>query len=256
MPKGGEGGSSLVGKRIAVLIPTYNERLNISELIPKIEDVFKRNEIDGRIIVVDDHSPDGTADVVEGYSMQYGNVMVLRRPEKMGLGTACLDGFKVALSIKADIIVRMDGDLSHNPENIPKIAAKAEEGYGVVIGSRYIAGGRIENWPLRRLVISKAANLLVRVFLGIKVRDATSEYRAFSSDALKKMSLSEIKTGGYMFKVEILYNAKEHGVKIGETPIVFVNRKVGKSKLGQKEILEFGLQMALLFLRRVKGGFS
>jgi dolichol-phosphate mannosyltransferase len=247
---------SLGEKKVAVLIPTYNERSNITELIPRVEDVFRRNKINGHIIIVDDNSPDGTADVAENYSRRYGNTMVLRRPEKLGLGAACLDGFKAAFSINADIIVRMDADLSHDPKYIPEIASRVEDGYGVVVGSRYVPGGKIENWPLRRLVMSKVANWFVRVLLGIKAKDATSEYRAFSSDALKKLDFSEIKTSGYTFKVELLYQIHRHGIKIGEIPIVFVNRKVGKSKLGRKEIVEFGSQILALFLKRIKGIFT
>jgi len=243
-------------KKVAVLIPTYNERSNITELIPRIEDVFKRNKINGHIIIVDDSSPDGTADVAEDYAKQYGNITVIRRPEKLGLGAAYLDAFKVALASKMDVIVEMDADLSHNPEYLPNFLSKIEEGYDVVVGSRYIQGGGTENWPLKRRIISRGASWVARNLLGLRVEDVTSGYRAFTSNALKNLDLASIKSSGYAFQAEVLYHCKERGIKMGETPIVFVDRKFGKSKLGGREIKEFALRVLSIFFKRIKGIFT
>jgi len=246
----------LLGRKVAVSIPTYNEQSNITKLIPEIEDVFKRNKINGHIIIVDDSSPDGTADVAEDYAKQYGNITVIRRPEKLGLGTAYLDAFKVALVSKMDIIVEMDADLSHNPEYLPNFLSKIEEGYDVVVGSRYIKGGGTENWPLKRRIISRGASWLARNLLGLGVKDVTSGYRAFTSNALRNLDLASIKSSGYAFQAEVLYHCRERGMKIGETPIVFVDRKFGKSKLGRREIREFASRVLSLFFKRIKRIFT
>jgi len=226
--------------RVCVTVPTYNERENISRLIPTLLRVFQDNKIDGWVLVVDDSSPDGTGDVVEALSAEYHNLKVVHRKVKLGLGSAYKDAFRQALmDDETGLVVEMDADLSHDPTYLPAILQAAQRSGGVGLGSRYVKGGCIVGWPVRRKIVSWGANFLTRVILGLPVKDATSGYRAFTRDALTKLRYAEAGTKAYAFQVEILYRCVQQNLSIEEVPITFRERQLGKSKLSGGDIFDF-----------------
>lgn len=228
---------------LSIIIPTYNERENIKILIPQIIEIFKQNGFSGEIIVVDDNSPNGTAKEVKILAERYGNIRLIQRDEKMGLGSAYETGFKKATG---DVIFEMDGDLSHDPLLIPEFVKKIEDGNDLVIGSRYVKSGGINNWGPIRIFISKSANFMANWILKLDVNDATSGYRAY-----KREVLSEINAGseGYAFQVEMVYFARKKGFEMVEIPIIFDDRTMGKSKLGVREIIRFLVVVLTLALK-------
>jgi len=226
--------------RIYVTIPTYNERESISKLILTLLHVFDDNAIDGRVLVVDDSSPDGTGDIVEALSHEHPNIRVIHRKGKLGLGSAYKDAFREALMDPGtDLVVEMDADLSHDPIYLPAILQGAQRSGGVGLGSRYVKGGRIVGWPTKRKIVSWGANFLTRVILGIPVKDATSGYRAFTRDALSKIGYADAGTKAYAFQVEILYRCRQREFLIEEVPITFHERQLGKSKLSSGDVFDF-----------------
>lgn len=226
--------------RVCVTVPTYNERENISRLVPTLLRVLQENKIDGWVLVVDDSSPDGTGDIVEELSKEHQNLKVVHREGKLGLGSAYKDAFREALTDDAtSIVVEMDADLSHDPAYLPAILQAAQRSGGVGLGSRYIKGGRIVGWPMRRKVVSWGANFLTRMILGLPVRDATSGYRAFTREALAKIGYADAGTKAYAFQVEILYRCAQQNLSIEEVPITFYERTLGKSKLSSGDIFDF-----------------
>lgn len=220
---------------IYIIIPTYNEKENISRLIKAIFDL-KINDL--RILVVDDNSPDGTAATVESLKNEYP-VEVLKRPSKLGLGSAYIAGFGYALKKQADYIFQMDADFSHRPEDITRLLEAAEAGYDLVLGSRRVPGGKIEGWKGWRHFTSWGATTFSRLLLGLETKDSTTGFRCFSADLLRKIDWVQIKSNGYAFQEEVLYICEKTGCKIKEVPIIFIDRKLGKSKLGLKDIVEF-----------------
>ena len=223
--------------KVSVVIPTYNERENIKDLIHEISDVFEKNGIDGNLIVIDDSSPDGTAREVENLRERYP-IVLIKRGQKLGIGSAYVTGFKKAIDLNSDIIFEMDADFSHDPEYIPEFV-KSLNNYDLVLGSRYIKGGEIENWSLWRKMMSKGANILARILLGLKVNDITTGYRAYRKETLQGIDLDKIKSNGYEFQAEILFRVVERGFGVKEIPIVFVDRRAGRSKLSKIEIINF-----------------
>ncbi len=239
--------------KVGIAIPTYNEKGNLQPLIERLLRVFQSNEISGRIVIVDDRSTDGTGELADSLAQIYRNVSVIHRPGKLGLGSAYKDAFQFLLSDpEVSVVMEMDGDLSHEPEYIPSFLAKIEEGYDVVIGSRYIKGGAIgKEWaPMRRL-ISKSANFMTTLFVGLNVKDATSGFRAYESYALKTIDLSKIRTNDYAFQIDMLHHCRNAGCEIAEAPIIFQERKHGKSKLGTCAILEFLKTLENSFVGRI-----
>jgi len=218
--------------KASIVIPTYNERENIERLLPEIFKIF-----DGNVIVVDDNSPDGTADAVDGLSGEFP-VTLIRRREKKGIGSAYIAGFRKALDQGADVIMEMDADFSHMPKEIPNFIREMKN-YDLVLGSRYIKGGRIENWNFIRRMISKGGNYIARIFLGLDIRDITTGYRAYRREVLEGIDLAGIKSDGYAFQAEMLFRARERGFRIKEVPITFRDRAHGKSKLSRMEIIKF-----------------
>ena len=220
---------------IAVVIPTYCEAENVGKLINELESL----NLDLWVIVVDDSSPDGTASVVRELMKKYGNLTLVERSKKSGIGTAILRGFRVCSSNlrEADYVAVMDADLSHDPKDLPRLV-KGLEGADVVVGSRYVEGGAIEGWSFSRKAISKTANFLARKVLGLEVRDATSGYRVYRLKAALEI-VDEVENFGFPFQVEVLYRLVRKGFKVKEVPIRFVNRKRGKSKLNLREIISF-----------------
>jgi dolichol-phosphate mannosyltransferase len=211
-----------------VINPTYNEAGNIPRLIPEIL-AQSNSDVNFSVLVVDDHSPDGTADEVR--KMNSPRVHLIERPGKMGLGTAYIDGIKYALENHFDLIIKMDADLSHSPSVLPEFVKKIREGFDVVIGSRYIEGISITNWPLYRLALSSAANYYARLVTGLPVRDATAGFICYRAEVLRQLDLDRIQSRGYSFLIEMKFLCARKGFRLVEIPIIFVERRAGKSKL-------------------------
>lgn len=211
-----------------VLIPTYNEKENISKIIEAVLGLGHQFDI----LVIDDNSPDGTAAIVEDIMTREQQVHILKRPGKQGLGTAYIAGFKWAIEQKYDYIIEMDADFSHNPNDlIPLRAACADEGADVSIGSRYITGVNVVNWPMGRVLMSYYASAYVRIVTGMSVRDTTAGFVCYRREVLETMDLDKIRFKGYAFQIEMKFTAFKFGFKIKEVPIIFVNRVLGTSKM-------------------------
>lgn len=219
-----------------VVIPTYNEKENIVSLI---NDIFLLNIAELKIIVVDDNSPDKTAEVVTQAQKIYPNLYLVKRNNKLGIGTAYIAGFKKALALGADLILEMDADFSHDPKDLPRLITACENGADLAIGSRKIAGGKIIGWNFKRHLMSNGAMLFARLILGIKTKDLTAGFRCFKKNVLEKINLNNIKSNGYAFQEELLYRTEKLGFTIQEIPVIFKERAYGQSKLGKKEIKEF-----------------
>jgi dolichol-phosphate mannosyltransferase len=220
--------------RTAVIIPTYNESENIEALAKEILALEEVTEI----IVVDDNSPDGTGEIADELAKMYrGSVQVIHRSGKLGLGTAYIAGFKAALDSGADCIVTMDADFSHRPSYIPDLVAKSKEAH-LVIGSRYVDGGGTLNWGLRRQLFSRGANAVARLMLGLKAHDCTAGFRCYRREVLESIELDEIFSDGYSFLIEMLYKCQRRGWEIGEVPIIFEDRRLGASKISQREVFK------------------
>jgi dolichol-phosphate mannosyltransferase len=239
--------------KIAIVLPTYNERENIIRLIPQLEEVLDNLNAAGHIIVVDDNSADGTGIEAIRLARAYGNITVIQRPGKLGLGTAYIAGFKRAIEMEMDIVFMMDSDLSHRPEYIPKfIDCMKKTGAGLVIGSRYCNGGGTDGWPLTRKMISFGANFIARVILGInRVHDTTSGFRSFKVETLKKIGYDTVYSNGYSFLGELLFRVHESHISIREIPFTFYERVYGASKLGKSEIKGFILYATRSLLFRI-----
>jgi dolichol-phosphate mannosyltransferase len=217
-----------------VLIPTYNERDNLPLVV---EGVLAH--ADTTVLVIDDGSPDGTGAIADDLARRHeGRVAVMHRQGPRGLGRSYLDGFRTAVASDADVVCQMDADLSHDPRFLPALIASARAGAGLTIGSRYVRGGRVENWPLRRVVLSAVANTYIRTATGLRVRDCTSGFRCWRREALARLPLDSIASDGYSFLVEVTFQAAAAGVRIAEVPIVFVERRQGISKLSTSVLLE------------------
>lgn len=221
-------------KKVSIVIPTYNERENIEKLMPNIEKILIKENIAGEIIIVDDSSPDGTGKLAEALKKKYKNIRVIHRDKKEGVGSARRLGFSLASN---PVIISMEGDNTHNPEYIPKFLQEIKKGADLVIGSRYLKGSKIINWPLKRRVISKVANFISRFFAGTKITDVTNGYRAFTKSLFSRL---KIDSSGYPYNMEFACEAYSKGFKISEIPIVFMDRKKGASKLNvAKEFASF-----------------
>lgn len=226
--------------------PTYNEKKNISELISRVLSSYAGIDI----LVIDDNSPDGTAQVVKEIMKKDQRVHILERPEKLGLGTAYCTGFQWALEKGYDRIIQIDADMSHNPDDIVPLLAESKN-YDVVIGSRYVNGVNVVNWPLRRLILSYAANLYVQIITGLPIKDATGGFKCFRSTVLETIDLSKITSEGYSFQIEMNFISWVKGFKIKEIPIIFSDRTVGESKMSKGIILEAIYMVPLLKFRQL-----
>jgi len=217
-----------------VVLPTYDEAGNI-------DDVLRRTRIaleDVEILVVDDGSPDGTADLAERTGAEIGGVHVLRRPAKAGLGTAYLDGFQRAIAGGYDVVCEMDADLSHDPAMLPALVSAVEHGAELVIGSRYVSGGRIPNWSWRRRLLSRWGNRYAAAMLGLGINDSTSGFRAYSVKALADTDLAQTRADGYGFQIELVYRFVKRNRRIVEIPIDFADRQHGESKMSGRIVRE------------------
>lgn len=215
--------------RKIVIIPTYNEKENIERMIRKVRSL----KDDFHILVVDDGSPDGTGAIVKGLQKEYPDTLfILEREGKLGLGTAYITGFRWCLEHGYDYIFEMDADFSHNPDDLSRLLrACTEEGADMSIGSRYVKGIAVRDWPLSRIMISYGASYYVRTVLGMKVYDSTAGFVCYSRKVLQTIDLDKIRMKGYGFQIEMKYNAWKLGFRIKEVPIIFVDRKEGKSKM-------------------------
>ncbi|HEX9458548.1 MAG TPA: polyprenol monophosphomannose synthase [Thermoanaerobaculia bacterium] len=226
-----------------LVVPTFNESSNIGELIERFF-TYVQNV---HLLVVDDHSPDGTADIVEGLQQKYPNLLLLRRTGEKGLGRAYLAGISTGLEKQFQIIGTMDADLSHDPAYLPLMLTMIESA-DVVIGSRYIRDGGTINWQIRRVLLSWLANKYAAKLLRIPAHDLTSGYRLYRRGTIERLQLKSMKSTGYSFLVELLYRAHATGAKIAESPIVFYDRTMGASKLRSREIYIGALNLFLLRL--------
>jgi dolichol-phosphate mannosyltransferase len=219
--------------KILVIVPTYNERANLPVLVRALM------RLDGvGVLVVDDASPDGTGNVADELAQEFpGRVDVIHRTGERGLGRSYAAGIGRALTGEADLICQMDADLSHNPNHLPALIAAAAD-YDVVVGSRYLHGVSVVNWPLHRIFLSAFANRYIRYVTGLRVRDCTSGYRCWRRDVLARLPMARIASEGYAFLVEMLYEAARGGARIGEVPIIFIERQQGYSKLTGAVLLE------------------
>ncbi|MBC7241947.1 MAG: polyprenol monophosphomannose synthase [Anaerolineae bacterium] len=216
-----------------VVIPTYNERDNISQLVPKIlahGDAF-------HILIVDDNSPDGTGELAEELARQEPRVHVLHRPGKLGLGTAYVAGFRWGLDFGAELIFEMDADFSHDPAMLPVFVEEIGD-CDLVLGSRYVPGGGVRNWPLPRRLMSQGGSLYARTILGVPIRDLTGGFKCFRRQVLESLPLDEVQTTGYAFQIEMTYRTLLAGFRVKEIPIIFVDRVQGTSKMSRRVFLE------------------
>lgn len=217
-----------------IVIPTYNERENLTRLIPAL---FNLNIPNLAVIIVDDNSPDETANIAQNFQEQY-QVHVIKRQRKLGLGTAYMDGFKKALALKADVIFEMDADFSHDPVDLPRLLAALTTA-DVAIGSRRVPGGKIISWGPYRHLTSWVAMTLSRLILKLKTKDVTAGFRAYRRQVLETVLQQPILSNGYAFQEEILFRIEKNGFLITEVPVIFTDRTVGKSKLSRADIWEF-----------------
>lgn len=219
--------------RVAVLIPTYNERENLADVIARVRAAVPALDV----VVLDDNSPDGTGDLADEIAARDDRVHVVHRPGKAGLGAAYLHGFRWATDAGYDAVVEMDADGSHQPEHLPALLAAAEHA-DVVIGSRWVPGGAIVNWPWHRKALSIGGNYYTRVLLGMPVHDATAGYRVYRITALTRMGLGDVASQGYCFQVDLTWRAIRHGLTVVEVPITFVERTSGDSKMSRAIVSE------------------
>jgi dolichol-phosphate mannosyltransferase len=211
-----------------VIIPTYRERENIESLLKAICNLSVLFDI----LIIDDNSPDGTGALIKSMQSSYKNLNLIERPGKMGLGTAYLTGFDWALDKGYDYIFEMDADFSHDPNDLVRLyKACAEEGADVAIGSRYISGVNVVNWPLSRVLMSYFASIYVRIVTGMKVMDTTAGFKCYSRNALKNIRRYRVRSIGYAFQIEMKFTAWKLGYKIVEVPIIFTDRRLGTSKM-------------------------
>lgn len=231
--------------RVAILIPTYNERENIEPLVRAIAAQLPA----AQIAVIDDQSPDGTAQWVSELQAAVPQLNLILRTRERGFAPSYLDGFRWALGGGFEAIVTMDADLSHDPKHLPMLVG-ALDSADVAVGSRYVRGGGVQNWPLYRRAFSQAANLVARVLTGVPVHDVTSGYQAYRRAVLEAIGFEDIRTNGYGFLFELKYRAHRKGFRIVEVPIVFVERRAGASKLSRRHIFEALWLVLRLFLFR------
>lgn len=235
--------------RCLVIVPTYNERENIARLVEEIQRQGKEFEV----LIVDDHSPDGTGELADELAARYpGRVHALHRTGKLGLGTAYLEGFRYGLERGYDYLFEMDADFSHKPEYLPALLKAAQEN-GVAIGSRLVAGGGVENWPWYRKLISRGGSLYSRLVLGLKIHDCTGGFKCFSRALLQTLNLAEnVRSTGFGFQIEVNCLCEWNGFNIAEVPIIFPDRVVGKSKMSKKIFLEALLMVWKLRARQAE----
>ena len=220
--------------RPLIVLPTYNEAENIADILRRVRAVVPH----AGVLVVDDSSPDGTADIVRAMAPEVGEVEILSRPRKSGLGSAYRDGFKWGRQRGFDVLMEMDSDFSHDPADIPRLLKGIDDGADLVIGSRYVPGGQIPHWPWHRRALSKYGNRYSSAMLRLDVRDLTAGYRAYRSDMVARIDIDNVRADGYGFQVEMTYFVAQAGGRIVEVPIKFVDRVRGTSKMSMNIVVE------------------
>jgi dolichol-phosphate mannosyltransferase len=230
-----------------VCLPTYNERENLERMVRAL------GEVGVRVLVIDDNSPDGTGALADGLAQELDYVAVLHRERKEGLGPAYLAGFERALADGAELILEMDCDFSHDPTDVPRLIAAAEEGADLVIGSRYVPGGSIPNWGLLRRFVSRGGCVYAQVMLQTRVRDLTGGFKCYRRGVLESIDLRAIHSKGYAFQIETTYRALRKGFRVVEIPITFVDREEGGSKMSQAIVLEAVWKVPALRVAAVTG---
>ena len=217
-----------------VIIPTYNEKYNIKIVLDKIDNL----NIDLDVLIIDDNSPDKTADVIKELQKSRKNLYLIERPKKLGLGTAYVKGFHWALEKGYKYILEMDADLSHNPDDLPRLIDACKQGADLVIGSRYSDGVNVVNWPIKRLLLSYSANLYTRIVTRMPVKDATAGFKCFKREVLESIDLERVKSSGYSFQIEMNFRAFKKGYSIKEVSIIFIERTEGQSKMSKAIVWE------------------
>lgn len=235
--------------RVLVVTPTYNERDNLPDLVAAVH----RAAPEAEILVVDDASPDGTGPLADELAASDPRVHVLHRAGKLGLGTAYVDGFRHAMAEGYDVVFEMDADLSHDPAYIPRFLDAIAQGADVVLGSRNVEGGAVEGWGVGRHVLSKGGSLYARTILGVGVRDLTTGFKAYTRRALEVIDPGSVRSNGYSFQIETTYRALRKGLRVVEVPIVFVDRRVGRSKMSRRIFAEAIVEVWRLRVDAVMG---
>jgi dolichol-phosphate mannosyltransferase len=223
--------------RLVLCLPTYNEIQNLEPMVRALGEVFEREALDGRVLVIDDASPDRTGELADRLAAELPYVDVLHREAKQGLGPAYIAGFRRALAEEAELIMEMDCDFSHAPADVPRLVREASRA-DLVIGSRYVPGGRVENWGAGRRLVSRAGSVYARLVLGIDVRDLTGGFKCFRRVVLETIDLDSVSSLGYTFQVETTYRALRAGFRVEEVPITFSDREVGGSKMTKRIVAE------------------
>jgi dolichol-phosphate mannosyltransferase len=232
--------------RVLIVVPTYNERDNVGDVPARLRGALPGVEL----LFVDDNSPDGTGDLLDQMAAGDPGLHVMHRAGKLGLGTAYIEGFGWGLARGYDYLFEMDADGSHDPRYLPQMLALAEDGADAVVGSRYVPGGGTENWGLGRRLLSRGGGFYARTVLGIEVRDVTAGFMCWRRAALEAIDLSTITSNGYSFQIEMKYRALKKGLRVVETPILFIDRRVGHSKMSRAIFLEALLKVWGLRFRR------
>ena len=234
--------------RATICLPTYNERENLE---PMVRALLERLGPDDRVLVIDDNSPDGTGDLADRLAAEEPRVAVLHRPAKEGLGPAYLAGFRRALDDGAELVLEMDCDFSHDPDDVPRLIAAAADA-DLVLGSRYVEGGRVENWDLWRRFVSRAGSLYAQVLLQAHVRDLTGGFKCYRREVLERIDLNAVTARGYAFQIETTYRTLRAGFRVVEVPIAFVDREAGSSKMSRSIVLEAIWRVPALRFRRLR----
>ncbi|HZL64908.1 MAG TPA: polyprenol monophosphomannose synthase [Thermoleophilia bacterium] len=221
-----------------IVLPTYNERENLRHALARIREVADGHGVQLHTLIVDDNSPDGTGELADQYAAELPDVSVMHRAGKEGLGKAYIAGFREALAMGAERIFEMDADLSHDASYLPHFLRLIDQGADLVLGSRYVKGGGVENWGLSRKVISRGGCLYAQAILGLPLRDLTGGFKCFRRRVLEAIDLDAIDTAGYGFQIEMTYRVYKMGFKVVELPIIFVDRKIGESKMSNDIVLE------------------
>jgi dolichol-phosphate mannosyltransferase len=234
-----------------VCLPTYNERENLEPMVRALGEQLDTER--DRVLVIDDNSPDGTGKTADALADELAWVEVLHRPSKAGLGPAYIAGFRRALAAGAELVLEIDCDFSHDPKDVPRLIASCEAGADVALGSRWVQGGGTVNWGAVRTLVSRGGSLYARTILGVDVRDLTGGFKCYRRAVLELIDLDAIAAKGYGFQIETTYRALRAGFEVVETPITFVDRRVGQSKMDGSIVLEAVLQVPALRYRALRG---
>jgi dolichol-phosphate mannosyltransferase len=238
--------------RVVVCLPTYNERENLAAMVRALDNVIRENELDARVLVIDDNSPDGTGELADQLSGQFPFLSVLHRPKKEGLGPAYVAGFLWALGAGAERVVEIDCDFSHDPADLPRLL-EATYSADVALGSRYVEGGGTRNWGRGRRAVSRFGSVYARALLGVGIQDLTGGFKAFRREVLEQIGLERISAKGYAFQIETTYRALRAGFSVVEVPIVFSEREAGGSKMSRGIVFEAMTKVPELRLRALLG---